>query len=142
MSAHPSLLPDCDETHWPLAILVAETPLDADGVEAGFDTVERWLKREQPFALLLIAACEFASRSDVCILPMVSPRIELIRERLHRSLLGLAVVAPASTVAATRQGLARLRLDMPLEVFEKGSLAVGWLCASALAPAGLVIDSL
>lgn len=49
--------PDCDETHWPLAILVAEATLDAEGIRSSLDRVEGWLKREQPFALLLIAAC-------------------------------------------------------------------------------------
>jgi len=125
-------LPEGDETHWPLAILVAEKLLDADGIRAGLDTVERWLKREQPFALLLIAGCEFVAPSDAATLPIIMQRIGLAREALCRSLLGIAVVAPASAVDA----------DMPLEVFEKGSLAVRWLCASALSPAGLVIDSL
>ncbi|MBN8953545.1 MULTISPECIES: hypothetical protein [unclassified Rhizobium] len=135
-------LPEGDETHWPLAILVAEKLLDADGIRAGLDTVERWLKREQPFALLLIAGCEFVAPSDAATLPIIMQRIGLAREALCRSLLGIAVVAPASAVDAARRSLARLPLDMPLEVFEKGSLAVRWLCASALSPAGLVIDSL
>ncbi|MFK0161084.1 hypothetical protein [Rhizobium sp. NPDC090279] len=142
MSAHMQMLPECDETHWPLAILVAETALDADGVRAGLDTVERWLRREQPFALLVVAACEIAFQSDAAMLSMMTQRIDLVRAALHRSLLGIAVVAPASTVDAARRSLARLPLDMPLEVFETGSLAVRWLCASALSPAGLVVDSL
>jgi hypothetical protein len=142
MSAHMSVVPEGDETHWPLAILVAETPLDADGVRAGLDMVESWLRREQPFALLLVAACGFAFQSDVAVLPMLAQRLDVVRETFCRSLLGVAVVAPASTVNDARRSLARLPLDMPLEVFERGSLAVGWLCASALSPAGIIIDSL
>ena len=137
-----SMVPEGDETHWPLAILVAETPLDADGVRASLDMVEAWLRREQSFALLLVAACGFAFQSDVAVLPMLAQRLDLVRETLCQSLLGVAVVAPASTVDGVRRSLARLPLDMPLEVFEKGSLAVRWLCASALSPAGIVIDSL
>lgn len=142
MSEQLSMVPEGDETHWPLAILVAEAPLDADGVRAGLDMIERWLRREQPFALLLVAACGFAFQSDVAVLPMLAQRLDLVRETPCRSLLGVAVVAPASAVNGARRSLARLPLDMPLEVFEKSSLAVRWLCASALSPAGIVIDSL
>ncbi|MDK4715505.1 hypothetical protein [Rhizobium sp. CNPSo 4039] len=141
MSEHLSMLPEGDETHWPLAILVAETPLDVDGVRAGLDIIECWLRREQPFALLLVAACGFAFQRDVAVLPVLAQRLDLLRETLCRSLLGVAVVAPALTVDNASRSLARLPLDMPLGVFEKGSLAVRWLCASALSPAGIIIDS-
>lgn len=142
MSGQISMLPEGDETHWPLAILVAETPLDVDGMRAGLDMIESWLRRDQPFALLLVAACGCTFQRDVAALPMLAQRLDLVREALCRSLLGVAVVAPASALDDARRSLARLPLDMPLEVFEKGSLAVRWLCASALSPAGIIIDSL
>ncbi|WP_459461251.1 hypothetical protein [Rhizobium sp. No.120] len=135
------MLPERDETHWPLAILVAEAPLDADGLRAGLDMIEHWLRREKPFALLLIATCGFASPNDAAALPTLTLRIDLVREALCRSLLGVAIVAPMPTVGAVQRSLAHLPLGMPLEVFEKGSLAVRWLCATVLSPAGLTIDS-
>jgi hypothetical protein len=134
--------PDCDETHWPLAILVADAPLDAEAMQSGLDRVECWLRREQPFALLVIAACEPVFQGDATILRMVAQRIVDAGEALHRSLLGVAVVVPADITDAARQSLARLPLDMPLEIFEKGLHAVNWLCRSVLAPAGLAIESL
>lgn len=134
--------PDCDETHWPLAILVAEATLDAGGIRSSLDRVECWLGREQPFALLLIAACEPMFLGDATMLRMVAQRIDVAGDALHRSLLGVAVVVPSVITDAARQSLARLPLDMPLEIFEKGLHAVDWLCRSVLAPAGLAIDSL
>lgn len=142
MMAFETLLPDCDETHWPLAILVAEARLDADGVRSGLDTVERWLAQEKPFALLLISAYEQPLVGDAAILAMEAQRIGIAREALHRFLLGIAVVVPAATADGVRQSLARLPLHMPLEIFNKAPPAVEWLCRSILAPAGLAIDSL
>jgi hypothetical protein len=136
------MAPDCDETHWPLAILVAEAMINAEGIRSGLDRVEGWLKREQPFALLLIAACDPLFQGDATMLWMVAQRIGDAGDALHRSLLGIAVVVPTVIADAARQSLARLPLDMPLEVFEKGSHAVEWLRRSVLAPAGLAIDSL
>lgn len=76
------------------------------------------------------------------MLRMVAHRIDDAGDALHRSLLGIAVVVPTIVADAARQSLARLPLDMPLEVFEKGLHAVEWLRRSVLAPAGLAIDSL
>lgn len=142
MMIFKTLLPDCDETHWPLAIVVAEARLDADGVGSGLDTVERWLAHEEPFALLLISAYGPPPASDAAILAMVAQRIGIVREALHRFLLGIAIVVPAATADGLRQSLARLPLHMPLEIFNKAPPAAEWLCRSILAPAGLVIDSL
>ncbi len=136
------LLPEYDETHWPLAILVAEAGLDADGVRSGLDSIEHWLTREKPFALLLIAACGPAFQGDIAGFAMVARRIEAARDALHRFLLGVAVVVPTATAGITRQSLARLPLDMPLQIFDKGPCAADWLCRCILAPAGLVIDNL
>ncbi len=133
---------DCDETHWPLAILVAEAPLDAEAMRSGLDRVEGWLERKQPFALLLIAACEPLFLGDAAMLRIVAQRIESAGDALHRSLLGVAVVVPEAITDAARQSLARLPLDMPLEIFEKGLHAAEWLCRSVLKPAGLAIESL
>jgi len=134
--------PDCDETHWPLAILVAEATLDVESIRSGLDRIECWLNREQPFALLLIAACEPMFMGDATMLRMVAQRIDMAGDALQRSLLGVAVVVPSVITDAARQSLARLPLDMPLEIFDKGLHAVEWLCRSVLAPAGLAIDSL
>lgn len=142
MKACRSMPPDCDETHWPLAILVAEATLDAKGIRSSLDRVEGWLTREQPFALLLIAACDPLFQGDAAMLRMLAQRIDVAGDALHRSLLGVAVVVPAAITDAARQSLARLPLDMPLEIFEKGLHAVEWLRRSVLAPAGLAVDSL
>lgn len=100
------------------------------------------MEREQPFALLLIAACDPLFHGDATMLQMVAQRIENAGDALHRSLLGIAVVVPMALTDAARQSLARLPLDMPLEIFEKGLHAVEWLRRSVLVPAGLAIDSL
>ncbi|WP_162943993.1 MULTISPECIES: hypothetical protein [unclassified Rhizobium] len=142
MMAFKTLLPDCDETHWPLGIVVAEARLDADGIRSGLDTVERWLVHEKPFALLLISAYGPPLANDAAILAMVAQRIGIARDALHRFLLGIAVVVPVATADGVRQSLARLPLHMPLEIFDKAPPAAEWLCRSILQPAGLAIDSL
>lgn len=142
MMAFEALPPECDETHWPLAILVAEAGLDSNGVSSGLDAVERWLAYEKPFALLLIATCGSVFQGDVARLGLAVQRIDAARGVLHRLLLGVAVVVPTAMADITRQGLARLPLDIPLEIFDKSPCAAAWLCKSILAPAGLVIDSL
>ncbi|TIX87413.1 hypothetical protein [Rhizobium sp. P44RR-XXIV] len=116
--------------------------MDAQAIQSGLDRVEDWLQRKQPFALLLIAACEPLFFGDAAMLRMVAQRVEDAGDTLHRSLLGVAVVVPEAITDAARQSLARLPLDMPLEIFEKGLHAAEWLCRSVLKPAGLAIDSL
>lgn len=137
-----SIKPECDETHWPLAILVAEAPMDAASVSSALDRIQRWQERQQPFALLLIAACDPVLRGDAMLPQLVAQRIESAGDALHRSLLGVAIVAPTAITETIRQSLARLPLDMPLEIFEKSLTAVEWLCRAVLAPAGLTIEGL
>ncbi|NLS21179.1 hypothetical protein HGP16_32290 [Rhizobium sp. P40RR-XXII] len=142
MMAFKTLLPDCDETHWPLAIVVAEARLGADGIGSDLDTIERWLAHEKPFALLLISAYGPPLASDAALLAMVAQRIGIVRDALHRFLLGIAVVVPAATADGVRQSLARLPLHMPLEIFNQAPPAAEWLRSSILVPAGLAIDRL
>ncbi len=133
---------DCDETHWPLAILVAEAAMNVEDIRSGFDRLENWLSHGEPFALLLIVACNPVFLWEATMLQMAAQRIVAVREALHQSLLGIAIVAPTKITDAARQSLARLPLDMPLEIFERSPRAVEWLRQTILAPAGLAVDSL
>ncbi len=142
MKAAASISLDCDETHWPLAILVAEAAVNPEDIRSSVDQIASWLERSEPFALLLIVACNPVPPWDATTVEMAVQRIESAGEAIHRSLLGIAIVAPSVIFDTAWQSLARLRLDMPLEIFEKGTHAVEWLRRSVLAPANIAVDSL
>lgn len=142
MTVHAPISTDYDETHWPLAIVVSETPLGSEQLQLGLRTVEEWLKRRQPFALLLIsvAAPIFQSYRDAR--HVLDDWIDANLQSLHQTLLGVAIVAPDMPDLRAAMRPARFSLHIPLEVFRNGTDAAAWLQASVLAPAGLTINSL
>jgi hypothetical protein len=142
MIAQTSLSTDYDETHWPLAIVVSEAPLDNARLQLGLRTVGKWMKQRQPFALLLISASIPIFQSDRKARQTLDDWVDANLRAQHHSLLGVAVVATDMSDVFLSMRHPRFSPHIPLEVFRNGMDAVAWLRASVLAPAGLTITSL
>lgn len=128
--------PDCDDTHWPLAIMVSETSLCANDLQPFLDTMERWLSRRKPFALMLVAAARPVFRSHGSGLHRRHTWFEANRGRMRELVLGIAIVAPHSKCLIPLLRPCNIRLDIPAKVFDTGREAAIWLDRSVLMPAG------
>jgi hypothetical protein len=142
MTPVSAAVPDFDDSHWPLGIIVAEAPVDQSGLHSSLTALEGWLGREEPFGLLLIAAAKpvFLSHRHCAHAETLWFRknASLLRDKL----LGVAIVAPHSRCIVPLLRPSRFKADIRFQVFDRGIEAANWLQTSIFAPMGLLINSL
>jgi hypothetical protein len=56
VTTNRTVFPEFDDSHWPLGIIVAETPIDQSGLEVSLRALEASLARVGQFGLLMVAA--------------------------------------------------------------------------------------
>ena len=137
-----AIMVECDDSNWPLAIMVAEQAMTPTDHRLFLDRWSGWLDRARPFALLRIFASEAALAE-----PMAAPAewrrwCALNGERARALVAGIATTVPRDW-AGPAPGLALDGLSgVRAAVFDTSMAAVAWLRTEILRPLGLRIDSL
>lgn len=142
MNRNSSVVPDFDDSHWPLGIIVAEAPVDHSGLQFSLAALETWLAREDRFGLLLVAAAKPTFLSHRHCAHAETTWFRQNAALLREKLLGVAIVAPHSRCIVPLLRPSRFRMDIRFQVFDRGIEAANWLQQAIFAPMGLSIDSL
>lgn len=133
---------DCDDTNWPLAIVVAEGKVTPRGFRQFLREWSCWLDRATPFALLQIFTCSEAAASFRERSGELGTWSLANSARIRSLVLAVATVVPTSTPAEACDPHRKSVVGVPTRYFTSSRAAVSWLEGSILAPAGLRIDGL
>lgn len=133
---------DCDDTNWPLAIIVAEGPVMSSELRQFLTQWGLWLDRARPFVLLRIFTCDEAVASFGAMQTELQAWVQANNEPIRKLVLGIATTVPERCLEGMHGTEAEQMIGIPARSFTSSLTAVSWLQSSILAPAGLSIDSL
>jgi hypothetical protein len=133
---------DCDDSNWPMAIVVAEDAVSLADHRRFLQQWTSWLNRAQPFVLLRIFVCNDAMREPIAASRESRNWLAANAARVRSFMPAIAMSVPAGQSIASDSGDFYASLGVPTRWFEDSKAAVAWLQQDILAPIGMVINNL
>jgi hypothetical protein len=133
---------ECDDTNWPLAIVLAEEAMTLADHRHFLKSWSAWLDRASPFVLLRIFTTSQSTADPEGALTETWAWLKANAERVRAHVLAISTAVPRDQLDRAPEAHIGRLFGVPTRVFTDGPSAVSWLRAEILAPAGLSLDSL
>jgi hypothetical protein len=133
---------ECDDTNWPLAIVLAEEAMTLADHRQFLTSWGAWLDRASPFVLLRIFTTSQAVTEPEGAQAETWAWLKANAERVRAHMLAIGTAVPRDQLERAPEAHVGRLFGVPTRVFTDGPSAVSWLRAAILAPAGLSLDSL